>query len=108
MKPHGNSLQNDNIHHLYEIYKKEDGDTYKYGISDDPIEADGLSERARKQLLEMNRAAEFAKYAAQILLIDIQGRVEATRIEINYIDAYYLKNGRNPVGNLVPKRKYQK
>jgi URI fold toxin 2 len=105
MKPHGNSLTNENLHHLYQIFKKEDGDTYKYGISDDPIEADGLSERARKQVLEMNRAAEYDKYTALILLTEIQGRVEANRIEITYIDAYYLKNGRNPIGNLVPKRK---
>jgi hypothetical protein len=56
MKPHGNSLKNGNLHHLYEIFKKEDDDTYKYGISDDPIEVDGLSERVRKQVLEMNRS----------------------------------------------------
>ena len=42
MKPHGNSLDNPNIHHLYEICKKEDGDTFKFGISDDPIDEDGL------------------------------------------------------------------
>jgi hypothetical protein len=105
MKPHGNSLDNFNLHHLYEIFKKENEDTFKYGISDDPIEADGLSERVRKQVLEMNRAAEYDKYAAQILLIDLEGRAEAARIEITYIDAYYYKNGRNPIGNLVPKRK---
>jgi URI fold toxin 2 len=106
MKPHGNSLSNENLHHLYEIFKKEDGNTYKFGISDDPIEADGLSERVRKQVLEMNRAAEYDKYAAQIVLLDIQGRIEANRIEISYIDTYYLKNRRNPIGNLVPKRKF--
>jgi hypothetical protein len=107
MKIHGNSLDNPNVHHLYEIYKKADGDTFKYGISDDPIEADGLSERVRKQVLEMNRAAEYDKYAAQILLSDIEGRAEAARIEIRFIDDYYAKNGRNPSGNLVPKRKIQ-
>jgi hypothetical protein len=54
MIPHGNSLDNPNLHHLYAIYKKADSDTFKFGISDDPIEADGLSERVRKQVFEMN------------------------------------------------------
>jgi hypothetical protein len=105
MKLHGNSLDNQNLHHLYDIFKKADGDTFKYGISDDPIEADGLSERARKQVLEMNRAAEYDKYAAQILLTDIDGRAKAAYIERTFIDDYFEKNGRNPIGNLIPKRK---
>ncbi|MBL7814639.1 MAG: hypothetical protein JNL70_06505 [Saprospiraceae bacterium] len=105
MKLHGNALDNPNIHHLYDIYKKANGDTYKYGISDDPIDSDGLSERARKQMTEMNRAAEFDKYGAQILVKDIEGRADAIRIERQYIDAYYHKHGRNPIGNLIPKRK---
>ena len=105
MKPHGNSLDNFNLHHLYVILKKEDGDTFKYGISDDPIEADGLSERVRRQVFEMNRAAEYDKYAAQILLTDIEGRAEAARIERTFIDDYYYKNERNPIGNLIPKIK---
>lgn len=105
MKPHGNSLENPNSHHLYDIFKIVDGDTYKYGITDDPIQADGLSERARKQTSEMNRAVEFDKYAAQVLITDIQGREEALRIEREHIDAYYYKHGRNPLGNLTPKRK---
>ena len=45
MKPHGNALDNSNLHHLYDIFRIANGDTFKYGISDDPIEADGLSER---------------------------------------------------------------
>ncbi len=105
MKPHGNSLDNPNRHHLYEIYKKADGDTFKYGISDDPIDPDRLSERVRKQVFEMNRAAEYDKYAAQILLMDIEGRAAAANIERGFIDAYFLKNKRNPIGNLMPKRK---
>lgn len=105
MKPHGNSLDNPNIHHLYEIYKKADSDTFKFGISDDPIDEDGFSDRVRKQVFEMNRAAEYDKYSAQILIPHLEGRAEAARIERIFIDAYYNKNGRNPFGNLVPKRK---
>jgi hypothetical protein len=53
----------------------------------------------------MNRAAEYDKYAAQIILTDIEGRAEASRIEITFNDDYYGQNGRNPYGNLIPKRK---
>lgn len=105
MKPHGNSLDNQNEHHLYEIFRIVNEDTYKYGITDDPIEADGLSERARRQKIEMNRVAEYDKFDAQILITEIQGREAALNIEREYIDAYYNKHGRNPSGNLIPKRK---
>jgi len=105
MKPHGNALDNPNLHHLHEVFKKTNRGTYKYGISDDPIGSDGLSERARKQTNEMNRAAEFEKYAAQVLQTDIPGRAEAVRVERQFINAYYEKYGQNPIGNLLPKRK---
>ncbi len=105
MKIHGNALDNPNLHHLYQIFRIDNGDTYKYGISDDPIDTDSLSERARKQVIEMNRAVEFEKYEAKILITNIIGRLEAVRIEREYIDAYYQKHGRNPLGNITPKRK---
>lgn len=105
MKKHGNALDNPNLHHLYDIFRKANTDTFKYGISDDPIQDDGLSERVRIQTDAMNRAAEFDKFAAQVLLTDIPGKAEAARIERVYIDAYYKKHGHNPVGNLLPKRK---
>jgi URI fold toxin 2 len=103
---HGNSKANPNFHHLYDIFKHIDRDTFKYGISDDPIEEeDGLSTRARAQLEEMNAAAEYNKFGAEILIKDIPGRTTALRIERAYIDAYYEKHGRNPIGNKYPKRK---
>lgn len=101
---HGNSKNNPNNHHLYDIYKISDRDTFKYGISDDPIEEDGLSSRVRDQLEEMNLAAEYHKFDAEILLTDIPGRAEALRIEREYIDEYYHNIGRNPIGNKYPKR----
>lgn len=103
---HGNAINNPNPHHLYDIFKREDRDTFKYGISDDPIDVeDGLSARARDQVEEWNMAAEYQKFDAQILERDIPGREAALRIERQYIDEYYEKNGRNPLGNKYPKRK---
>lgn len=105
MKIHGNALDNPNLYHLYQILRIDNGDTFKYGISDDPIDTDSLSERARKQVMEMNRAVEFEKYEAKILITNIMGRLEAVRIERENIDAYYQEYGRNPLGNITPKRK---
>ena len=101
---HGNSKNNPNLHHLYDIYKKSDRDTFKYGISANPVEEDGYSARVRDQLEEMNLAAEYDKFGADILLKDISGRTEAHRLELEYINAYYEKYGRNPIGNKYPKR----
>lgn len=102
---HGNDKRNPNPHHLYDIYRNSDRDTFKYGVSDNPIDADGLSARARDQLEAMNLAAEYEKFDAEILLTNIPGREEALRVERAYIDAYYEKHGRNPLGNKYPIRK---
>ncbi len=45
MSKHGNSLDNPNPHHLYEIRDTNDDDVFKYGITDDPIGIDGMSKR---------------------------------------------------------------
>jgi len=103
---HGNAKKNSNPHHLYDIFKRTDRDTFKYGISDDPIdEEDGLSARARDQVEEWNLAAEYVKFGAEILICDIPGREAALLIERQYIDTYYHEHGRNPLGNKFPKRK---
>ncbi len=101
---HGNSKENPNLHHLYELYKIENRDTFKYGISDDPIDEDGFSARVRDQLEAMNMAAEYQKYSGEILEKDIAGRLEALRAEREMIDQYYEIHGRNPIGNKYPKR----
>ena len=43
-KRHRNSHQNEDDHHLYVIWDKEDEDVVKYGISSDPIDEDGFLE----------------------------------------------------------------
>ena len=54
---HSNSNQNDKPHHLYEVWDMQEEEVFKYGISSDPIEADGLSKRIREQIQGMNLAA---------------------------------------------------
>lgn len=54
---HGNSKQNTDIQHLYEIRDKETDDIFKYGISAGVFGADGLSKRIRNQLTLYNLIA---------------------------------------------------
>ncbi len=102
---HGNDKENSNPHHLYDIFRSMNRDTFKYGISDDPIDVDGLSARSRDQLEALNLAAEYHKFDAVILRTDIPGRREALKVEREYIDAYYEEHGHNPIGNKFPRRK---
>ena len=97
--PHKNALSNDEPHHLYEIVDKTDNDTFKFGISGDPIEEDGLSRRVRRQVNLLNLVDNWARFFARILVFDIQGRKEAARIEKEYIQNYKTKYGRKPRGN---------
>jgi hypothetical protein len=68
MSRHGNSLKNDKPHHLYEIRDKKESSVFKYGISDDPIDNDGLSDRLRRQVNFMNLVAGFARFIGKILM----------------------------------------
>ncbi len=102
---HGNSKKNQKPHHLYEVFDKQADDVFKYGISCDPIEKDGLSERIRNQLDIWNIVAGFVRFVARILMSNIPGRKRALEIEDEYITAYADKNGRNPLGNRKKLRK---
>lgn len=99
MKPHGNSLDNDRPHHLYEIHDAADNELFKYGISHDPIDEDGLSKRIRLQLRLLNLGANWIRYFAKIILTNIPGRKVAKEIEQDHIDAYREEHGHNPRGN---------
>jgi hypothetical protein len=99
MKPHGNSLQNDELHHLYEIFDTVKGEVFKYGISAEPFGADGLSDRVREQLELCNLAADENRYTANILLRNIKGRKEAENLETRHILDFAEKHGRKPRGN---------
>ncbi len=89
MSDHGNSLQNPNPHHLYEIRDTVENNVFKYGITDDPIGKDGLSKRIRSQVNVLNPAVGFVPYIGMVLLRNIQGRAKAKAIEDEYIDRYF-------------------
>lgn len=104
-KIHGNSHENEEFHHLYALDDREKEDVFKYGISDDPIEEDGLSKRMRTQLDLFNLIAGYLRFVGRILRVNIPGRKKAEEIEDEYNEAYYEKHGRYPIGNREPKRR---
>jgi hypothetical protein len=85
--------------HLYEIVDKVGEDTFKYGISSDPIGEDGMSDRMRKQVSFLNRLYEWARFFGRILLHDIPGKKAARKIEKDHIKEYERIHGRKPKGN---------
>jgi hypothetical protein len=89
-------------HHLYEIVDKQEDDTFKYGISCDPIGDDGLSDRMREQVSFLNHIFEWARFFGRILIFNIPGKREARKIETKHIKEYEQLHGRKPKGN----RKY--
>ena len=103
---HGNSKDNKDSQHLYEIRDKETDALFKYGISAGPIGADGLSKRMRSQLTLYNLVAGWKRYHAHILVYDISDRMTALALEDAYIEAYKQQFGRRPIGN-PEKRKHE-
>lgn len=104
MSKHGNSHENPDDHHLYEIYDTQENDVFKYGISADPLLDDGSSPRANKQIKFLNRAVGWFRYIGKILVIGISGRRRAEEIEDEYLENYKEKNDRYPRGNLEKKQ----
>lgn len=102
---HRNSNQNHDPHHLYEVWDNQEEEVFKYGISSEPIEEDGLSKRIREQLRDMNLAVGWLRYIARILLTNILGRLKAKEIEDEHMDAFEQEKGRLPRGNLKRNRK---
>ena len=96
---HGNSNQSHRPQHLYEIRDKQEDTVFKYGISDNPIDEDGLSKRIRNQLIILNLAAGWERYYGLVLHQDIDGREAARKLEKQYIEAYQEKYGLKPRGN---------
>ncbi len=102
---HGNSHQNISFHLIYEIWDSQEEEVFKFGITDDKIEPDGLPKRVRKQLQLLNLAVGWERYSARIVITDIPGREVAERTEDDFMDDFELKFGRRPRGNFKRNRK---
>jgi hypothetical protein len=101
MKIHGNSLQNKDKHHLYEIIDTEENDIFKYGISAETLNQDGTSPRAKQQETIFNLVVNKNRFTSQVLITEIAGRQKAKQLENEYITTYEKKNGCKPRGNLI-------
>lgn len=101
---HRNSNQNEGAHHLYEIWDKGEDALFKYGISDDPIEEDHLSDRIRDQLYYLNLSVGWVRYVGRIIQTGIAGRTLARQMEESLIEIYVKEHGKRPRGN-PPRRK---
>ena len=106
MSLHRNSNSNDGLHHLYEIWDKGEDVVFKYGISDDPIEEDNLSDRIRDQVYYLNLTTGWIRYVGRIIEANIPGRIEAKQLEESFIETYFAENGSRPRGN--PSRRKSK
>jgi hypothetical protein len=105
MKLHGNNNKNDLLHHLYVIDDLQEKEVFKFGISDDPIEEDGLSKRARDQQDYLNLVVGIFRFIARILIRNISTREEAKRIEDKHMEEFEEKYGRLPRGNRKKNKK---
>ena len=101
MKPHGNSHQNLEEHHLYEIYDTVEEEVYKYGVSGEPLYPDGTSPRANRQVREYNRVVGMLRFFSRIIKTSIPGKKRAEELEEEMIEKYVEKYGRRPRGNPV-------
>lgn len=102
---HGNSKKNPGQYHLYEIIDKEFDAIFKYGISGDSIDKDGLSARVRDQVDWANLIAGWKRFFARIILKDIPGNAKAREKEDEYIEQYFVEHGEYPLGNRDRKKK---
>ena len=97
--PHRNANDNDDLHHLYGIWDKKEDDLFKYGISDDPIEEDGLCDRVREQVYLLNLAVGWIRYVGWIIMTGLRGRKHAKDLENEHSNAYKEQHGQRPRGN---------
>jgi hypothetical protein len=70
----GNSKQSAKPQHMYEIRNKITGGTEKTGVSGQPLNKNGTSPRANRQVNEQNKAAKSEVYEAEVIVKDINSR----------------------------------
>ena len=103
---HGNSRASTRPQHVYEI-RDPSGGTEKYGISGQPLNQDGSSPRANRQVNSLNagRSSADGLYTADVLQTDVPGRAAALGIEQDLVDEYASRHplGDGPEGNKLPR-----
>jgi RHS repeat-associated protein len=77
---HGNDNRSMRPHHRYEIWDTHEDKAFKTGISGGPLNQNGSSPRANRQVNALNQD-EAGRYEARVEETDIPGRAEAKRRE---------------------------
>ena len=78
---HGNSKASNKIQHGYEIYEIDSGKIAKVGISGQPLNKNGTSPRANRQVNKFNKLEGEDVYAARIMEKNMPNRQEALNWE---------------------------
>lgn len=99
MSKHGNSYENEEEHHLYDVHDLELDTTFKLGISADELEADGTSPRGNEQARYSNKVVGYYRFVSRVLISGIMGRRKARQIEDEHIENYKKQHGHYPRGN---------
>jgi hypothetical protein len=100
--PHKNSLLSTSPQHVYEIFNISTGETYKFGISGNPLNKRGESPRANSQVALLNQLAGKEMYGARILGQDLPNRPTALSFEQSLVNAHKNTTGAVPRGNRRP------
>jgi hypothetical protein len=79
--PHGNSKTSMKSQHGYEIYEISTGDVVKTGISGQPLNKNGSSPRANRQVNALNVAEGYDRYGARVVETGMPGRTAALKWE---------------------------
>jgi hypothetical protein len=80
-EPHGNSKTSMKPQHGYEIYETSSGDVVKTGISGVPLNKNGTSPRANKQVNALNVSEGPDTYRSRVVKTNIPGRAAALEWE---------------------------
>jgi hypothetical protein len=87
--PHGNSLDSVKPHHRYEIKRTDTGEVAKTGVSGQPINKDGSSPRANRQVNDWNKTEGAGTYKAEVMETNLPGRSAALEAEKNATKALH-------------------
>ena len=97
---HGNSRASTKPQHGYEIYNAKTGNVAKTGISGQPLNKNGTSPRANRQVNQFNKDAGNNIYAARVVEPNIPDRASALDWEKKNTTRLYRE------GNSMNKHKY--
>jgi len=102
--PHGNSLNNTKPHHVYEIIDNVTGRRVKTGVSGQPLNQDGSSPRANRQVNALNKKYSAPKrFSATVIAKELPNRRAALATEQHEVNTHTNEVGKAPPGNILPK-----